>query len=369
MNLINRLIFIALSLAGCSVCTAQPQPQPGDNLLAVVKDGKTGFIDHVGKMVIPFQFDQAMSFHDGAALVTLKGRKYFIDPAGHILFEAKYDVIRDFSEGVAAVNIGEKRNPTIGLISEPGKWGYLDKSGKLVIPMKFTHAEEFSEGLAAVTAGDKGAFIDHDAKVVFEVPLDVTLGFREGIVGVLYRGSLAYFDRTGKKISPPVGYGPSSHSFSEGLVPIEIKGKTGFMDRTGKVVIEPQFVQAEDFSEGLAAVRVHSEETTWCPYDDRGGRMGFTNKWGFIDKTGKMVIPHQYLTVDKFAEGLAAVNNCDEWFFLDKTGKKVVLGNFTFASSFFAGISRVNVGKYKDQKWGYIDRTGKWIWGPTAEER
>ena len=348
---------------------AASQPKTGNDLLAVEKDGKSGFIDHSGKVVIPFQFDKASGFHDGLALVILKGKKYFIDTAGRILFEAKYDLVKDFSEGVAAVNIGEKRLANIGLISDPGKWGYIDKTGKLVIPMKFTHAEEFSEGLAAIKDGDKGAFIDHDAKIVFEVPLDVTLGFREGIAGVLYRGSLAYYDRTGKKISPPIGYGPSSHSFSEGLVPVEINGKTGFMDRSGKLIIEPQFVQAEDFSEGLAAVRMHSEETTWCPYDERGSRMGFTNKWGFIDKTGKMVIPPQYLTVDKFSEGLAAVNNCDEWFFIDKTGKKLVMGSFTFASSFFEGISRVNIGKNRDQKWGYIDRTGKWIWGPTQEGR
>jgi len=201
------------------------------------------------------------------------------------------------------------------------------------------------------------------------VPLDVTLHFHEGIVGVLYRGSLAYFDRTGKKISPPLGYGPNNHSFSEGLVPVEIKGKTGFMDRTGKIVIEPQFVQAEDFSQGLAAVRVHSEETTWCPPEPSGSRKGFTNKWGFIDKTGKIVIPPQYESVDNFSEGLAAVNNCNEAFFIDPAGKKIVLGNFTFASSFLGGISRVNVGMNRDTQWGYIDRTGKWIWGPTAEDK
>ena len=364
MNLINRLIFIALSLAVCSVCTAQPQP--GDDLLAVVKDGKTGFIDHAGKTVVPFQFDQAMSFHDGAALVTLKGRKYFIDPAGHILFEAKYDVVREFSEGLCAVNIGEQRIPNLGLISEPGKWGYIDRTGKLAIPMKFTHAEDFSEGLAAIKDEDNGAFIDHEAKKVFETPLDVTLGFREGIVGVLYHGMLAYFDRAGKKISPPLGYGPKSHSFSEGLVPVEIKGKTGFMDRTGKIVIEPQFEDAEDFSEGLAPVKVRSEETTWCPRDADGSRKGFTMKWGYIDKAGKMVIPAEFESAAPFSEGLGAINQCDQGFFIDMTGKKIALGNFSYVSPFGAGLSRINVGVDRDRRWGLIDRTGKMIWGPAA---
>jgi hypothetical protein len=356
-----RFLALLATLVAAQVCFAQPQSQ----LIAVEKDGKTGFIDQTGKVVIPFQFDQANSFYEGLALVTLKGRKLFIDPTGRVLFEAKYDVVRNFSEGLCAVNIGEKRIANIGLISEPGKWGYLDKTGKLAIPMKFTHAENFSEGLAAIKDGDKGAFIDHDAKTVFEVPLDVTLGFQEGIVGVLNRGTLSYFDRSGKQISPPLGYGPKSHSFSEGLVPVEIKGKTGFMDRTGKIVIEPQFEDAEDFHEGLAPVKVRSAETTWCPRAPTGSRKGFTMKWGYIDKTGRMVIPAEFESVGSFSEGLGAINQCDEGFFVDQTGKKIVLGKFSWVSPFGAGLSRINVGVDQDRMWGLIDKTGKMIWGPT----
>jgi hypothetical protein len=359
-HLIKWVVMLA-SLCACQVCFAQPQSQ----LIAVEKDGQSGFIDQTGKVVIPFQFDKASSFYEGLALVTLKGKKFFIDTTGRVLFEAKYDVIRDFSEGLCAVNLGEKRIPNIGLISDPGKWGYIDKTGKLAIPMKFTHAENFSEGLAAIKNGDRGGFIDHDAKIVFELPLDVTLGFHEGIAGVLYRGTLAYFDRTGKQISPPLGYGPKSHSFSEGLAPIEINGKTGFMDRTGKVVIEPQFEDAEDFKEGLAPVKVRGEVMTRCPREPSGSQKSFRMKWGYIDKTGKMVVPAEFESADSFSEGLGAINQCDEGFFIDKTGKKIVLGKFSWVSPFGNGISRVNVGVNEDRKWGLIDKTGKMIWGPT----
>jgi hypothetical protein len=354
------LLAMLACLIACQFTFAQSRTQ----LFVVEKDGKSGFIDQTGKLVIPFQFDKASDFHEGLALVTVNGRKSFIDTTGRILFEAKYDVIREFSEGLCAVNLGEKRIANIGLISEPGKWGYIDRTGKLAIPMKFTHAEDFSEGLAAIKDGDNGAFIDHDTKKVFEVPLDVTLGVREGIVGVLYRGTLAYFDKAGKKISPPLGYGPKSHSFSEGLVPVEIKGKTGFMDRTGKIVIEPQFEDAEDFSEGLAPVKVHSEDTTWCPREPSGSRKGFTNKWGYIDKTGKLVIPPQFESAAPFSEGLGAIQNCDEAFFIDKAGKKVVVGDFRYASSFAGGLARVDLMRGSVWLWGYIDKSGKMIWGP-----
>ncbi|MBP5241278.1 MAG: WG repeat-containing protein, partial [Bacteroidales bacterium] len=58
---------------------------------------------------------------------------------------------------------------------------------------------------------------------------------------------------------------------STAMFPIDVGGDWGFMDKTGNVVIEPQFTEAGDFSEGLAKVSVD-----W--------------KWGYIDQTGKFVI-------------------------------------------------------------------------------
>src|SRR6185369_12686271 len=331
----RRLIQFAvwlMCLFAVQLCLAQPQFER--QLFRIEKDGKSGFIDRTGKVVIPPQFDSVSGFSEGLALAMRNGKKFFIDTNGKTAFEARYDIVNTFSEGVAAVNIGQTRIAHIGVIDKPGRWGFIDRSGQLVIPMKFTHAESFSEGLAAIKDGERGGFIDHTGKIIFEVPLDVTLGFHEGIAGVLHRGTLAYFDRTGKQISPPLGYGPRNYSFSEGLVPVEIKGKTGFMDRSGKLVIEPQFEDAEDFSEGLAAVRVHSEETTWCPRDESGSRTGFMNKWGYIDKAGKVVIPAELESAAPFSEGLGAINQCDQGFFIDKTGKKIVLGIFSYVSPF-----------------------------------
>src|ERR1051326_4170353 len=119
---IRLAVMFSCLLAG-NFGFAQPQPQ----LFVVEKDGKSGFIDQIGNVVIPLQFDKANSFHEGLALVIVNGRKSFIDTTGRILFAANYDVVGDFSEGLCAVNVGETRIPNIGLISDPGKWGYIDK--------------------------------------------------------------------------------------------------------------------------------------------------------------------------------------------------------------------------------------------------
>ena len=54
------------------------------------------------------------------------------------------------------------------------------------------------------------------------------------------------------------------------LFPVKQNGKYGYMDRTGKIVMNPQFGEAGYFSEGLACVSI-------------GGKLSY------IHKTGKFV--------------------------------------------------------------------------------
>ena len=46
-------------------------------------------------------------------------------------------------------------------------------------------------------------------------------------------------------------------STGSGLYPILMKAKYGYIDRTGKTVIPPRYVQGSRFSEGRAVVQVH----------------------------------------------------------------------------------------------------------------
>ena len=67
----------------------------------------------------------------------------------------------------------------------------------------------------------------------------------------------------------------------------------GYIDLSGKMVIPPQFPCALNFSEGLAPVN--------------GVFNVIRRKWGYIDKTGKIVIELKFLAAGPFAEGLAPV--------------------------------------------------------------
>lgn len=104
----------------------------------------------------------------------------------------------------------------------------------------------------------------------------------------------------------------------EGMMGVCKKGtyQCGFVDQTGKLVIPLIYEEIWSFSDGLAAVSTVNEN-------------GFL-KWGFVDKTGNMVIPAIYETVNDFSEGVAPVSNGEYWEYIDKTGKTAIPMQFGF---------------------------------------
>ena len=46
-------------------------------------------------------------------------------------------------------------------------------------------------------------------------------------------------------------------------------------------------------------------------------------QWGFINRSGKEVIPFRYSFAESFKEGLAHVMKDGKWIYIDKNGKTV----------------------------------------------
>lgn len=116
---------------------------------------------------------------------------------------------------------------------------------------------------------------------------------------------------------------------SEGLTKVEVvdsnkKKKYGFADADGNVVIPPKYVQASDFSEGLAAVRLE-------------------DNWGFINALGETIIPFEYGSAQSFVNGWAEVSkyyrSLEEY--QNETGDKSAI-----------------TGRFDTHRWGVIDQSG-----------
>src|SRR5882724_4496283 len=94
------------------------------------------------------------------------------------------------------------------------------------------------------------------------------------------------------------------------------------------------------------------------------------SQWGFIDRTGKIVIPLQFDGANDFHEGLALVTTNGKKLFIDQTGLVLITPQFDIIHDFFEGVAAVNIGETRipnlglisnPGKWGYIDRAGKLV--------
>lgn len=383
----KRSISFLTCLVLLLICiTARGQGEESNELFPVIQGGKWGYIDRNGKIVIKPQFDAAYPFYDGVAKVMtgirFENEKWsYIDKSGKIISqESTSNRLEDFSEGLGAACLDRKDG--VGYLC-----GYMDNAGRWAIEPKFYSARSFYEGLARVAVrdqtsrtGTREVYIDKTGNVAIElssVPAGGSERFSEGLASFSPTTSVegrylsGFMDKNGKVVIEPKF--EAVDDFSEGLAavfffkPAKIVTEAhqedydaGFIDKTGKMVIKPQFEYHQPFSEGLAFVLIR-------------GRVGA------IDKTGRVIIrPQFYLHKEKatpyfmildyykqskpwtFSEGLAAVHRGGKWGYVDKTGKFVIRPQFDGAFTFSGGLALVIVGN----RVGYIDKTGKYVWKP-----
>jgi len=155
--------------------------------------------------------------------------------------------------------------------------------------------------------------------------------------------AVAYIDTLGKEIvrfdlkkylsivqpNKPGSYALISLSqffpFSDGLTPIrsQITGQYGYINKKLELAIPFGFKNAQPFSNGLAAVE------------------NADGNWGFINTSGKLVIPYTYsLPPSRFMSDLAKVQSKEGKFgFINKENAVVIQPKYEFATSFYKGYA------------------------------
>ena len=87
-------------------------------------NGKWGYIDETGKIIIAPTYDKAKKFKNGLAVVSLKDQYGVINAAGEVVIELKYENLQPFLRNFAIAKINNK-------------YGTIDKQGKVVIPFDY----------------------------------------------------------------------------------------------------------------------------------------------------------------------------------------------------------------------------------------
>ena len=269
------------------------------------------------------------------AKVVFNDKFGFIDTSGNFVLNPVYTSAKSFSEGYAFVNIGGKRAGGIGKV-KGGSHQIIDCQGNVIHDSLQFYMDGFFNGYARVTTFDnKYVFIDKQAKIRCK-KFDQMSHFRSGLIGVLdlEEERVGFVDENGAwKIS--FNNRQTVGTFSQGRSFFLKTHKYGYIDKSGRDIVPAKYKDAYDFSEGLASVA-------------RG------KYYGYIDLQGNEVITPQFDQAGDFRDGLAPVLKNGLWGFIDKSGELAIQYKFQKVRGFFEDLSAVVL----NNKVGYINKSG-----------
>ncbi len=305
-----------------AVARALAQTATNADPLLVVVNGKYGYIDHQGRILIPPQFLWADGFSQGLGTVYVCGKYVSIDANGRM----------QPRRWAAAGNLSKK--------AQDGKIGFVDASGKFVVPPLFDGALPFSDGLAAVKSGEKWGFVDTNGRQTIPPRFKAAYYFQQGLGQAESDAGNVLIDRSGNVVA--TGF-DVLQPVNEDRVPASRNGKSGYLDRKGNVVIPLVYDTALTFSESLAAV-------------EQAG------KWGYVNARGEVVIPLKFDHAEPFSQGLAPARLRKTSGFINKSGAFAFKLPYRETSGF--GDGGVASFWTEDHRFGYVNPSGHVIWGP-----
>jgi len=223
------------------------------------------------------------------------------------------------------------------------KWGFFDRNGNQIVDYKYDGFNEYSKDrMLLVGIGDD--FSPYEPLTDEEVS-EFTNGECQ-ISKPLYN----FISKNGELLNELY---EGAGEFSEDLACVKriakdniSQDKWGYIDREGKEVIPPRFSHAGSFSNGLACVSKLKKDV-WFSIDDN-------ESYGFIDKTGKVIIPFIYESANDFRNGLCWVLKNSKWGLIDDSGKLVTQFIYDEAVDFENDLAVVRITK----KTGVINKFG-----------
>lgn len=346
-------------------------------LFPILKNGKWGYMNRSGHLVIDPQFERAISFAEGLAPVKKNGKWGYIDPNGTIVIQPQYAAVLPFSEGIALVSFDDWAT------NEPYKMFYLSRddmhggntaAGGWAGMMKDAPSlEDDGFNAGGREEGLRFAYIDKQGHVIFSSAMDYAFSFHDGLASVSIHKRVSFLNSSGT-IVLQTSFNLAG-SFSEGLAKVseqktdrwgQIYSLWGYVDKSGHTVIAPQFISASNFSEGLAGVVVDNQDVRDAMHQRRLATQGQTGIIDlgpvpiqyiqYIDHSGNLAFHTNSFQASPFHEGLACLQAAN--IFVDLNGKQVVgcgksktcIGSFSGGLALFLEpVSR---------KAGFINKSG-----------
>ena len=311
-----------------------------------------GYIDKTGRFAIEPGFQTAGEFSDGLAPVVSDTGVRFIDKHGTEILKIECDEALPFDSGIAAIRVGKL-------------WGFIDKGGKYIHNPQFARIYRPDRGYYYIETPDGlRGLMNPEGRIIVPPKYGYIGGFQKNGYAMIDTESMGLprefwvIDREGRLVpGPMLPLDAGNRNKKIAFLPKRVDGKWGIVNEKGEFVIAPRFRGAEMLAVGILGVQEGL-------------------KWGMVDlENGKLIIEPMYYSIDRFSEGLAVtrpnpleypLRSGESVGYVDVSGKLVIPNKFDFASPFKNGIALVQMLYHGDTDWYYIDKQGQYLWHPAG---
>ncbi|MGL4367261.1 MAG: WG repeat-containing protein [Brevinemataceae bacterium] len=295
------------------------------------ENGKWGYIDVSGKVVVSPVYEAAAFFSDGYARIAKfnDSGEYlygFVNSSGKEIISPKFVAVSDFKSGLAKVRV-------------KNQYSYLLANGTFVSKRKYDNIFVAEDGFSRYQLNNLYGYVNQNGEEITGACFSQAYNFKEGLALVAVSHSrkeqFGFINTQGTMIISPQYR--AARSFSGGFAGVQTDQGWTFIDKNNNVVTDQIFEAVGDFNNGLAPVQIKK-------------------KWGYINTAGEFIIPPIYVIADKFSHGLAIVGNGRFFTFINKSGKELAPFVFTRAARFDGNLARVA----KNNSNGFLNAQGRY---------
>lgn len=379
----------------------------GRILLEIPKDEKLkwGFVDTLGNFVIEPQYEFALDFTAGQAVVVKDNNWGVVDENNETVIDFEYGSISDFygqwriNKRVKGAIFFDKKGQQLAggdyqrrgqfrngycQVMQNDKWGFIDERGKLVIPCEYDAVHNFSQQMVAVRKKGSWSFLNPKGEVVINlaqksVELDTLSDFNNGLCWFKHKGKYGYLNTKGDVHIPAKFI--KAFGFRHGVARIVENRRTGLIDTAGNYVLPAKrFERIDRFNEWGVATVMESF---------RSGKKGLINAKGevltdvkykiiepfkeglaiastdgklftLLNTKGEEIIPQDYETIGEVSGGLIPVKKkkWEPWVYINSKGEQAFEGKFEVVSPFKGQYAEVQEKRFDPETRQFIDRTG-----------
>lgn len=258
---------------------------------------KIGYMDNNGKIITPPIYNYGTDFYGDYANIIKDSIYGFIDKQGNETLFEKYDKTFFYYCNT-------------GIASKNGQYTLINREGKPLIKFSDKAIKIFGFNTFSTKENNNKTLYNSDGKIIFK-------------------------NKKNLKISSHYMFSNSTLAYEK---IIEGKTKTGLIDLEGNILVKPVY---DDIIYYISKYNLYVVKNN--------------NKWGFINKYGKKIIPVNYDKIRSIDENLIVAKKGDKWGFINLENETVIPFIYDDAYGFSSGIAFVKKGEY----YGCIDKKNK----------